>query len=170
MVAHGWKISLFVFPKELYAYLGSGRAEPGILAFLQTHVPNPRAGVPRHERLVRKLSSNTRKDSNLRGNTMNQKLMWTIGAGGLLLVGATALVMTMAEPTRGRVLIAGDKPVTEDQVRQKLQSEGWSNIQIARDGRYLEATGSKDGQTNKMEVDSQTGRLRAGDDDDDDDE
>ena len=101
---------------------------------------------------------------------MNQKLMWTIGAGGLLLVGATALVMTMAEPTRGRVLIAGDKPVTEDQVRQKLQSEGWSNIQIARDGRYLEATGSKDGQTSRMEVDSQTGRLRAGDDDDDDDE
>ena len=96
---------------------------------------------------------------------MNQKLMWTIGAGGLLLLGA----MTMAEPT-GRVLIAGDKPVTEDQVRQKLQSDGWSNIQIAHDGRYLEAIGSKDGQTSKMEVDSQTGRLRAGDDDDDDDE
>ena len=101
---------------------------------------------------------------------MNQKLMWTIGAGGLLLVGATALVMTMAEPTRGRVLIAGDKPVTEDQVRQKLQSEGWSNIQIARDGRYLEASGSKDGQTSRMEVDSQTGRYRADDDDDDDDD
>ena len=101
---------------------------------------------------------------------MNQKLMWTIGAGGVLLVGVTALVMTMAEPTRGRVLIAGDKPVTEDQVRQKLQSEGWSNIQIAHDGRYLEAIGSKDGQTSRMEVDSQTGRLRADDDDDDDDE
>jgi hypothetical protein len=101
---------------------------------------------------------------------MNQKLMWTISAGGVLLVGVMALVMTMAEPTRGRVLIAGDKPVTEDQVRQKLQSEGWSNIQIARDGRYLEAIGSKDGQTSRMEVDSQTGRLRADDDDDDDDE
>ena len=101
---------------------------------------------------------------------MNQKLMWTIGAGGVLLVGVTALVMTMAEPTRGRVLIAGDKPVTEDQVRQKLQSEGWSNIQIARDGRYLEAIGSKDGQISRMEVDSRTGRLRADDDDDDDDE
>ena len=84
---------------------------------------------------------------------MNQKLMWTIGAGGLLLLGATALLMTMAEPT-GRVLIAGGKPVTED----------------AHDGRYLEAIGSKDGQTSRMEVDSQTGRLRAGGDDDDDDE
>ena len=101
---------------------------------------------------------------------MNQKLMWTIGGGVVLLVFVTALVMTNAEPTRGRVLIAGDKPVTEDQVRQKLQSEGWSNIQIAHDGRYLEAIGSKDGQTSRMEVDSQTGRLRADDDDDDDDE
>ena len=52
---------------------------------------------------------------------MNQKAMWTISVGGLLLVGATALVMTISEPTRGRILIAGDKPVTEDQVRQKLQ-------------------------------------------------
>jgi hypothetical protein len=55
-------------------------------------------------------------------------------------------------------------------VRQKLQSDGWSNIRIARAGRYLEATGSKEGQTSKMEVDSQTGRLRAENDDDDDDD
>jgi hypothetical protein len=41
--------------------------------------------------------------------------------------------MVMAEPTKGPVFIAGDKPVTEDQVRQKLQSDGWSNIEMARD-------------------------------------
>jgi hypothetical protein len=100
---------------------------------------------------------------------MNQKL-WTIGIGGVLLAGGIGLAMVMAEPTKGPVFIAGDKPVTEDQVRQKLQSEGWSNIQIGRDGRFLEATGSKDGQASRMEVDSQTGRLRASDDDDDDDD
>jgi hypothetical protein len=100
---------------------------------------------------------------------MNQKL-WTIGIGGVLLAGGIGLAMVMAEPTKGPVFIAGDKPVTEDQVRQKLQSEGWSNIQIGRDGRFLEATGSKDGQASKMEVNSQTGRLRASDDDDDDDD
>jgi hypothetical protein len=100
---------------------------------------------------------------------MNQKL-WTIGIGGVLLAGGIGLAMVMAEPTKGPVFIAGDKPVTEDQVRQKLQSEGWSNIQIGRDGRFLEATGSKDGQAGRMEVDSQTGRLRASDDDDDDDD
>jgi hypothetical protein len=100
---------------------------------------------------------------------MNRKL-WTIGIGGVLLAGGIGLAMVMAEPTKGPGFIAGDKPVTEDQVRQKLQSEGWSNIQIGRDGRFLEATDSKDGQASKMEVDSQTGRLRASDDDDDDDE
>jgi hypothetical protein len=98
---------------------------------------------------------------------MNQKL-WTIGIGGVLLAGGIGLAMVMAEPTKGPVFIAGDKPVTEDQVRQKLQSEGWSNIQIGRDGRFLEATGSKDGQTSKMDVESQTGRLRGSDNDDDD--
>jgi len=101
---------------------------------------------------------------------MNRKSMWILGTTGAVLAGGIALAMVMAEPTKGPVFIAGDKPVTEDQVRQKLQSDGWSNIQIARDGRYLEATGSKDGQTNKMEVDSQTGRLRVENDDDDDDD
>src|SRR5215467_4736832 len=99
---------------------------------------------------------------------MNAKQPWAIGA--IVALGAAGLAYVMAEPSKGPVFIAGDKPVTEDQVRQKLQSEGWSNIQIGRDGRYLEATGSKDGLASKMEVDSQTGRLRADDDDDDDDE
>jgi hypothetical protein len=94
--------------------------------------------------------------------------MWAIGATGIAVIAAIGFAYVMAEANRGPVLIPGDKPVTEDQVRQKLQSDGWSNIQIARDGRYLEATGSKDGQTSKMEVDSKTGRLRADDDDDDD--
>ncbi len=98
---------------------------------------------------------------------MNARNTWTIGA--IVAVGAAGLAYVMAEPSKSPVFIAGDKPVSEDQLRQKLQSDGWSDIQIWRDGRYLEATGLKDGQNSKMEVDSQTGRLRAGDDDDDDD-
>jgi hypothetical protein len=101
---------------------------------------------------------------------MNRSQMWAIGATGIAVIAAVGFAYVMAEANRGPVFIAGDRPVTEDQVRQKLQSEGWSDIQIARDGRYLEATGSKDGQASKMEVDSRTGRLRAGDDDDDDDD
>ena len=55
-----------------------------------------------------------------------------------------------------------------DQVRQKLQSEGYSNIQVVRQGGYFEATASKDGQTGRILVDSQTGRL-AGEREEDDD-
>jgi hypothetical protein len=99
---------------------------------------------------------------------MNRKLAWTVGAGGLL-AAATGLAIVMAEPTKGPVFIPGDHPVTEDQVRQKLQSDGWTNIQMVRDGRYFEAIASKDGRTTKIAVDSRTGRLRAADDEDDDD-
>lgn len=98
---------------------------------------------------------------------MNRNLKMAIGGAGLL-IAATGLVIAMAEPSRGPTFIAGDQPVTEDQVRQKLQSDGWSNVQLVRSGRYLEAIASKDGQSSKIVVDSQTGRLRADDDDDDD--
>src|SRR5262245_40507608 len=97
---------------------------------------------------------------------MNRALIWTIGGG--LVVAAVGLVIVMAQPSKGPVFIAGDRPVTEDQVRQKLQSEGWSDIQIVRDSRYFVAIAIKDEQSSKIVVDSQTGRLRASADDDDD--
>ena len=98
---------------------------------------------------------------------MNRRLLiW--GIGGALLVGATGVLIATAEQSKGPVFIAGDQPVTEDQVRQRLQSEGYSNVQIVRQGRYFETMGSKNGQTGRITVDSQTGRLRADDDDDDD--
>lgn len=97
---------------------------------------------------------------------MNRK--WIFAASGVLLLAITGAAMLTAEPSRGPVFIAGDQPVTEDQVRQKLQSGGWSNVQIVRDGRYFEAIGAKAGQTTKVVVDARTGRLRAADDDDDD--
>jgi signal transduction histidine kinase len=37
--------------------------------------------------------------------------------------------------------------VTEDQVQQKLVSDGWADVQIAQKGHYFVATASKDGQT-----------------------
>jgi hypothetical protein len=67
------------------------------------------------------------------------------------------------------VFIAGDKPVTEGQIREKLQSEGYSNVQIVRRGAYFEAVGLKDGKTDKLVVDARTGRLADDDEDDDDD-
>ena len=85
----------------------------------------------------------------------------------LVAAGHSRRRLVTAEPSKGPVFIAGDQPVTEDQVRQKLQSDGWSNVQVVREGRYLEAIGSKSGQTTKVAIDAQTGRLRADDDDED---
>ncbi len=99
---------------------------------------------------------------------MSRLLLWSIAGGSVL--AATVLAFVMAEPVRGPEFIPGDRPVTEDQVRQKLESDGWSNVQISHEGRYFEAVASKDGQNARFAVDSQTGRLRADDDDDDDDD
>jgi hypothetical protein len=96
---------------------------------------------------------------------MNGRLLiWAMV--GIFLVGAMGVLIATAEQSKGAAFIAGDQPVTEDQVRQKLQSEGYSNVQIVRQGQYFEAMGSKDGQTGRVTVDSQTGRLRDDDDDD----
>lgn len=86
--------------------------------------------------------------------------------GGAALAAAIGVLIATAEP-RGAVFIAGGRPVSEAQVREKLQSEGYSNIQIMRQGNFFEAMGSKDGTTGKFLVDARTGRLAGGDDDDD---
>ena len=99
---------------------------------------------------------------------MNRLIMWSIGSA--LALGAAGLLVVNAQQREGAVLIAGDRPVTEDQLRTKLQTDGWSDVQIVRDGRYFQVTGSKGGQAGQMMVDGQTGRLRANSDDDDDDD
>jgi len=89
--------------------------------------------------------------------------------GVALLAGNVGLTIANAQRAPGPAFIAGDRPVTAEQVLEKLQTDGWSNVVISRNGRYIEVTGSMNGQASKMEVDSQTGRLRVDNDDDDDD-
>ena len=89
--------------------------------------------------------------------------------GGALLAGSVGLMIANAQQAPGPAFIAGDRPVTAEQVREKLQTDGWSNVFISRNGRYIEVSGSRNGEVGKMAVDSQTGRLRADNDDDDDD-
>jgi len=98
---------------------------------------------------------------------MIRLIAWVIR--GALLVGSVGLMIANAQQAPGPAFIAGDRPVTAEQVLEKLQTDGWSNVIISRNGRYIEVTGSMNGQASKMEVDSQTGRLRADNDDDDDD-
>ena len=87
--------------------------------------------------------------------------------GVALLVGSGGLMIANAQ--QAPAFIAGDHPVTAEQVLERLQTDGWSNVAISRNGRYIEVTGSVNGEASKMAVDSQTGRLRADNDDDDDD-
>ena len=98
---------------------------------------------------------------------MNRLITWTLG--GALLAAASGLMIANAQQSSAPAFIAGDRPVTAEQVREKLQTDGWSNVVISRNGRYIEVTGSLNGQAEKVAVDSETGRLRAASDDDDDD-
>jgi len=96
---------------------------------------------------------------------MSRRLLAALLLGVALMAGTGVLIAT-AEP-RGAVFIAGDQPVTEAQVREKLQSEGYTDIQIARQGNFFEAMGAKNGKTAKVVVDARNGRLADDDDDDD---
>ena len=98
---------------------------------------------------------------------MKRLIVCVIGVA--LLAGSVGLTIANAQQAQAPALIAGDRPVTAEQVLEKLQTDGWSNVAISRSGRYIEVTGSRNGEVGKMAVDSQTGRLRADNDDDDDD-
>jgi hypothetical protein len=69
-------------------------------------------------------------------------LVWS--AAGVLVAGTLAVFAVNAAQNRGAVLIPGDNPVSEEQVRTALQAEGWSNVRIQRDGRYFEVIAVKE--------------------------
>ena len=98
---------------------------------------------------------------------MKRLIVCVIGVA--LLAASVGLTIANAQQAQAPAFIAGDRPVTAEQVLEKLQTDGWSNVAISRSGRYIEVTGSRNGEVGKMAVDSQTGRLRADNDDDDDD-
>ena len=98
------------------------------------------------------------------------KRLLVLSIGGALALAAAGLIAVNAEQRPGAIFIAGDHPVTEDQVRAKLRTDGWSDVQIVRDGRYFQVTAAKGSQAEQFAVDGQTGRLRASNEDDDDDD
>jgi hypothetical protein len=94
---------------------------------------------------------------------MNRMLVWSLV--GALIGGGVGAAIATAGDDEDEIFIASDRPITTDQVREKLQSDGWMSIQVAEQGRYFEATGTKDGRPRKILVDSLTGHLIDGDDD-----
>jgi hypothetical protein len=92
-----------------------------------------------------------------------------------ILIGAAGVAKIAAQVQQGatRVFIPGDQPVSEEQVRAKLQSEGWAGVLVTRDGQNLRATGAVGGKLRTVVIDAATGRLseqghNEPDDDDDD--
>jgi hypothetical protein len=98
---------------------------------------------------------------------MNRAVAGVI-VGGVLLVAAAVFVFAATERESGPMFIEGGKPVTVDQVKDKLTAEGWTGVQAMLRGRFVMAMASKDGRTEAFVIDTRTGRLHQNDDDDDD--
>ena len=77
---------------------------------------------------------------------------------GAALVAAVAVAVTVTQ-WREPAFVAGDQPVTAEQVLRSLQTHGYSDVQVARQGNFFQGTGSKNGKTAKVVVDARTGRL-----------
>jgi hypothetical protein len=58
-------------------------------------------------------------------------------------------------------------PMTDAQLQQKLQSEGYSNVKIAEHAKsHIDVTATKDGKTQKLAVNRSTGAVAEDDDKD----
>jgi hypothetical protein len=100
-------------------------------------------------------------------SAMKRALVVAIIGGGIL-VGAVSIYA--ATDLSGGRLIPGTGPITEQQIRDKLTADGFSNIQVSPQGSLLETTATKGGRTIRLEIDSQSGTVyqaRGVDDDDD---
>ena len=100
---------------------------------------------------------------------MNKWIVPIAGAAFLITAAGLAQMMAQAQQGAARVFIPGGQPVSEEQVRSKLQSEGWAGVLIVREGQFLRATGAVGGQLRTIVIDAATGRLGEKEDDDDDD-
>jgi hypothetical protein len=89
----------------------------------------------------------------------------------LIAVVVGGLVVAGADSSSGTNLILGNGPITEQQIRDKLSADGFSNIQISPQGSLFETIATKNGRAVRLEIDSQSGTVfqaRGADDDDDD--
>jgi len=90
---------------------------------------------------------------------MRQPLMKPALLGGMVGVVIVVAAIVVYDRSHRRVLIPGDQPVTEIEVREQLQADGYTNIQMMRSAGYFEVTASKDGKPATLAIDAATGRL-----------
>jgi hypothetical protein len=96
---------------------------------------------------------------------MNRVLVWSLV--GALLGGGLAALIAAYDETKVQMVIAGDLPLSEDQVRGQLAARGWAEVTLTHDERYIEVTGKAAGRAAHMAVDSLTGKIVSDDSDDD---
>ena len=84
-------------------------------------------------------------------------------------VAAGAASIYAAGNSSGARLIPGSGPISEQQIRDKLTAEGFSNIQITLRGSAFKTVAIKDGRQAELTIDAQSGIVSQDRDDDDDD-
>jgi hypothetical protein len=92
----------------------------------------------------------------------------TLAAFAIAVAAGAASIYAASNSSGGR-LIPGSGPITEQQIRDKLTADGFSNIQIRLKGGVFETVATKDGRQAELAVDAQSGTVRTDRDDDDDD-
>jgi len=65
-------------------------------------------------------------------------------------------------------LIPGNGPITEQQIKDKLIADGFSNIEITSAGDTFQTNAVRNGRALRLAIDAQTGTVLQQDDDDDD--
>ena len=89
---------------------------------------------------------------------MRRDIVWAFAGVGLLAAASIAMHELGHNGTEHRELFAATGPITEQQLTQRLESEGYSTVRISQDGRYFIAAALKDGQRSRFVLESDTGR------------
>ena len=88
---------------------------------------------------------------------MRRDILWAfVGVG--ILAAASITMHELTHDTEHRELFAGTGPISEQQLTERLESEGYSTVRISQDGRYLIATALKNGKRSRFVLESDTGR------------
>jgi predicted aspartyl protease len=98
---------------------------------------------------------------------MNRSTVWIAGGVAAMAI-AFAVISEQMDLTEHRDLFSTEQPVTEQQLRDRLESEGYATVQIAQDRGNFIVTALKNGKESRFVVNTQTGKdeSRWYDDDD----
>jgi Peptidase propeptide and YPEB domain len=84
----------------------------------------------------------------------------------MMKISMATLAAVLLAASQGLALAAGDK-MTDAQIQQKLQSEGYTNVQITEHAKdHVDVKATKNGKTEKLAVNRETGTVKSDDDND----